>query len=89
MPKMVTVLRFELALQWSVSTFSVQQDLYLGCCLVNAHDIGSLIYTVQIDEASLEHAASAMGYGAVKYADLKSHRMTNYKFRYANIIFRN
>jgi len=35
-----------------------------------------------IDEAELQAAACAMGYGAVKYADLKNHRMTNYKFSY-------
>lgn len=34
-----------------------------------------------MDETEVEHAASAMGYGAVKYADLKNHRLTNYKFR--------
>ncbi|KAF5828098.1 tRNA synthetases class I (R)-domain-containing protein [Dunaliella salina] len=39
-----------------------------------------------VDEASLEHAASAMGYGAVKYADLKSHRMTNYKFSFDSML---
>ncbi len=39
---------------------------------------------MQLDGAALEHAACAMGYGAVKYADLKSHRMTNYKFRWAH-----
>jgi arginyl-tRNA synthetase len=27
----------------------------------------------------IEHAAAAMGYGAVKYADLKNHRTTDYK----------
>eukprot|EP00199_Chlamydomonas_sp_CCMP681_P000318 CAMPEP_0119106360 /NCGR_PEP_ID=MMETSP1180-20130426/4070_1 /TAXON_ID=3052 ORGANISM="Chlamydomonas cf sp, Strain CCMP681" /NCGR_SAMPLE_ID=MMETSP1180 /ASSEMBLY_ACC=CAM_ASM_000741 /LENGTH=596 /DNA_ID=CAMNT_0007091677 /DNA_START=206 /DNA_END=1996 /DNA_ORIENTATION=- len=35
-----------------------------------------------VDEAELEAASSAMGYGAVKYADLKNHRQTNYKFSY-------
>lgn len=33
-----------------------------------------------IDEAELDAASSAMGYGAVKYADLKNSRLTNYKF---------
>jgi hypothetical protein len=35
-----------------------------------------------IDEAELEAAANAMGYGAVKYADLKNSRLTNYKFSF-------
>ncbi len=35
----------------------------------------------QVDEAELEVKACAMGYGAVKYFDLKSHRRTDYKFR--------
>jgi arginyl-tRNA synthetase len=35
-----------------------------------------------LEEGELEASSSAMGYGAVKYADLKSHRMTDYKFRY-------
>ena len=30
-------------------------------------------------------AATAMGYGGVKYADLKNHRMTNYKFSFDNV----
>eukprot|EP00892_Ulva_mutabilis_P000069 jgi/Ulvmu1/10062/UM006_0009.1 len=33
-----------------------------------------------VDEAELETAAAALGYGAVKYADLKNSRTTNYKF---------
>ncbi|KAF8073007.1 Arginine--tRNA ligase [Scenedesmus sp. PABB004] len=35
-----------------------------------------------VDEAELEATANAMGYGAVKYADLKNSRTTNYKFSY-------
>ncbi|KAF6266502.1 tRNA synthetases class I (R)-domain-containing protein [Scenedesmus sp. NREL 46B-D3] len=35
-----------------------------------------------VDEAELEAAAKAMGYGAVKYADLKNSRLTNYKFSF-------
>jgi arginyl-tRNA synthetase len=35
-----------------------------------------------IDEAELEAAANALGYGAVKYADLKNSRLTNYKFSF-------
>ena len=31
-----------------------------------------------IGEAELEEASSAMGYGAVRYADLKNNRVTNY-----------
>ncbi|KAK9866028.1 hypothetical protein WJX84_002736 [Apatococcus fuscideae] len=33
-----------------------------------------------ISEEELDTASSAMGYGAIKYADLKNHRTTNYKF---------
>lgn len=36
----------------------------------------------EINEEELKAAACAMGYGAVKYADLKNHRLTNYKFSY-------
>lgn len=32
-----------------------------------------------LDSAAIEAASKAMGYGAVKYADLKNNRMTNYK----------
>lgn len=32
-----------------------------------------------ISEEELEASACAMGYGAVKYSDLKNHRTTNYK----------
>lgn len=32
-----------------------------------------------IAEEELEASACAMGYGAVKYADLKNNRLTNYK----------
>lgn len=41
---------------------------------------------MQIIESELEAAASAMGYGAVKYADLKNHRTTNYKFNYDEML---
>lgn len=40
----------------------------------------------QTDEAEVEAAASAMGYGAVKYADLKNHRMTDYKFSFESML---
>lgn len=39
-----------------------------------------------IDEAELEAAACAMGYGAVKYADLRNSRLTNYKFSYDSML---
>ena len=35
-----------------------------------------------VDEAEVDASAAAMGYGAVKYADLKNSRLTNYKFSY-------
>jgi len=34
----------------------------------------------------LEHAASVIGYGAVKYYDLKSNRLTNYAFSYDRML---
>lgn len=34
----------------------------------------------------LEAAACAMGYGSVKYADLKNQRMTNYKFDFDDML---
>lgn len=40
----------------------------------------------EISPEELEAAASAMGYGAVKYADLKSHRTTNYKFSFDDML---
>ena len=33
-----------------------------------------------ISPEELEESACAMGYGAVKYADLKNNRLTNYKY---------
>ena len=36
-----------------------------------------------ISEEELDRASSAMGYGAVKYADLKNNRMTNYTYAQA------
>jgi len=35
-----------------------------------------------VDDAEVEAAATALGYGAVKYADLKNSRLTNYKFAF-------
>lgn len=35
-----------------------------------------------VDDAEVEAAAAALGYGAVKYADLKNSRLTNYKFAF-------
>jgi arginyl-tRNA synthetase len=40
----------------------------------------------EIDEAELEASACAMGYGAVKYADLRNSRLTNYKFSFDNML---
>ncbi|GMH37395.1 hypothetical protein BSKO_05268 [Bryopsis sp. KO-2023] len=39
-----------------------------------------------ISDEELERAASIMGYGAVKYADLKNNRMSNYKFSYDEML---
>ncbi len=40
----------------------------------------------QANEEEVEATASAMGYGAVKYADLKNHRMTDYKFSFESML---
>lgn len=39
-----------------------------------------------ISDDELEAASSAMGYGAVKYADLKGHRTTNYRFSFDEML---
>jgi len=39
-----------------------------------------------ISAEELEEASSAMGYGAVKYADLKGHRSTNYRFSFDEML---
>lgn len=39
-----------------------------------------------ISEEELEISSSAMGYGAVKYADLKNNRLSNYKFSYDEML---
>lgn len=37
-------------------------------------------------QAEIAHAATALGYGAVKYADLKNSRLTNYKFSFDSML---
>lgn len=39
-----------------------------------------------ISDEELDEASSAMGYGAVKYADLKGHRTTNYRFSFDEML---
>eukprot|EP00958_Prasinococcus_capsulatus_P010240 scaffold996_cov409-Prasinococcus_capsulatus_cf.AAC.26 len=39
-----------------------------------------------LDEESMQAAGSAMGYGAVKYADLRQNRMTNYTFSFERML---
>lgn len=39
-----------------------------------------------LTEEELDHAAEVVGYGAVKYSDLKSHRITNYLFSFDRIL---
>jgi arginyl-tRNA synthetase len=39
-----------------------------------------------ISDEELDEASSAMGYGAVKYADLKGHRTTNYRFSFDDML---
>jgi hypothetical protein len=40
----------------------------------------------QYTEEELERAAAIMGYGAVKYADLRNSRLTNYKFSFDTML---
>lgn len=40
----------------------------------------------EIDPAEVDQAACAMGYGAVKYADLKNSRFTSYKFSFDEML---
>ena len=40
----------------------------------------------EIDTEVINFTASAMGYGAVKYADLKNHRKTDYKFSFDQML---
>ncbi|GFH18587.1 uncharacterized protein HaLaN_15417, partial [Haematococcus lacustris] len=40
-----------------------------------------------ISEEELHTTSCIMGYGAVKYADLKNYRMTNYKFRLTDYLY--
>ena len=39
-----------------------------------------------ISDAELDRSSSVMGYGAVKYADLKNNRLSNYKFSYDEML---
>lgn len=39
-----------------------------------------------ITDEELEHSSSVMGYGAVKYADLKNNRLSNYKFSFDEML---
>ena len=39
-----------------------------------------------LSDAEIEATARAMGYGAVKYADLKNNRLTNYKFSFDSML---
>jgi len=42
--------------------------------------------TTQMTEADLEHAARCIGYGCVKYADLRQHRIGDYQFSYDKML---
>ncbi|KXS11511.1 arginyl-tRNA synthetase [Gonapodya prolifera JEL478] len=42
--------------------------------------------SVSFTPAELDHAAGAMGYGAVKYADLKNSRLSNYRFSFDSML---
>ena len=41
---------------------------------------------MSMSDEELQHAASVLGYGAVKYADLKSNRISNYIFSYERML---
>ena len=42
--------------------------------------------TTQMTAADLEHAAKCIGYGCVKYADLRQHRIGDYQFSYDKML---
>jgi len=42
--------------------------------------------TTQMTTADLEHAARCIGYGCVKYADLRQHRIGDYQFSYDKML---
>ena len=43
-------------------------------------------HSLVLPRQELEEASNAMGYGAVKYADLKNQRLTNYKFNFDQML---
>lgn len=47
--------------------------------------LASLVVCMHCDIRA-QHASRAMGYGAIKYADLKSNRTTNYRFSYDDML---
>ncbi len=47
---------------------------------------GGRISLTEIDDATLEKYAALIGYAAVKYADLKSNRISNYIFNYDRML---
>eukprot|EP00899_Mesostigma_viride_P012555 jgi/Mesvir1/212/Mv13556-RA.1 len=53
-------------------------------CLTQLKERGNL--EEGITEEELEAAAAAMGYGAVKYADLRGNRLSNYTFNYDRML---
>jgi arginyl-tRNA synthetase len=67
----------ELGIGSHVRPSNIACDMPPTCCLQAGEEI---------DEAELEASACAMGYGAVKYADLRNSRLTNYKFSFDNML---
>ena len=47
---------------------------------------GGRANAASMSDDELKHAASVLGYGAVKYADLKSNRLSNYIFSYERML---
>lgn len=47
---------------------------------------GNTSFLTSASEAELERAAEVLGYSAVKYADLKSNRISNYTFSYERML---
>ena len=64
------------------------------CCGLHTHCIHKphvhvhqlLLTACCVPRQELEEASNAMGYGAVKYADLKNQRLTNYKFNFDQML---
>lgn len=86
MQQFVIVTTMHLLEQGSLCTPAAKSFAAPGCHVPSARHTCSLDPRPDISEEELEEATSAMGYGAVKYADLKNNRLTNYRFSYNEML---